>query len=52
MDDFTTFAQYHGFAYVLTSQRHIQINATTTAHLSHKDTRGSNTMMLLTHGTR
>ena len=29
-DDFT-FAQYYGFAYVLTSQRHIEIDATSIA---------------------
>ena len=32
-DDFTTFAQCHGFAYVLTSQRRIKIIAITTAQL-------------------
>ena len=30
-DDITTFVQYHGFAYVLTSRRHIKLDATTTA---------------------
>ena len=29
-DDFTTFAQYHGFAYVLTSRRHIKFDVATT----------------------